>query len=84
MPGVDHRVARDVIARPLSLDALLAIGSRRNVARAQTVFLTGRVALTFGARLHHISNAGRCRHNEGLNSIIGIVGLSYRLDPSSP
>jgi Lipid A 3-O-deacylase (PagL) len=48
------------------------------------VFLTERVALTFGARVQHISNADRCSQNEGLNSIIGLVGLSYLLGPISP
>jgi hypothetical protein len=48
------------------------------------VFLTERVALTFGARVQHISNADRCSQNEGLNSIIGLVGFSYLLGPISP
>jgi hypothetical protein len=43
------------------------------------VFMTERVALTLGARFQHISNADRCSQNEGLNSIIGIVGVSYFL-----
>lgn len=41
------------------------------------IFMTNRVALTVGARFHHMSNADRCSQNEGMNSIIGIVGLSY-------
>jgi hypothetical protein len=48
------------------------------------VFLTERVALTFGARVQHISNADRCTQNDGLNSIIGLVGFSYLLGPISP
>jgi lipid A 3-O-deacylase len=43
------------------------------------IFLAERVALTLGARFHHISNADRCSENEGLNSLIGIVGISYFL-----
>src|SRR5262245_27580932 len=43
------------------------------------IFMTGRVALTIGARFHHMSNADRCSENEGLNSIIGVVGISYFL-----
>jgi hypothetical protein len=84
MPGVDHRVARDVIARSLWLDALLAIGSRRNL-RPGSDGVPGwtRDNDVRRAHLHHISNAGRCCQNEGLNSIIGIAGLSYFLDPSS-
>jgi hypothetical protein len=41
------------------------------------VFMTERVALTLGARLHHLSNGNRCSNNQGINSIIGIVGISY-------
>jgi len=41
------------------------------------IFMTERVALTLGVRLHHLSNADRCSENEGINSIIGIVGVSY-------
>jgi hypothetical protein len=41
------------------------------------VFMTERVALTLGARLHHLSNGNRCSDNQGINSIIGIVGISY-------
>jgi hypothetical protein len=32
------------------------------------VLMTERVALTFGARLQHLSSADRCSQNEGLNS----------------
>jgi len=41
------------------------------------IFLSEQVALTLGVRVHHVSNLDRCRNNEGLNSIIGIVGISY-------
>jgi Lipid A 3-O-deacylase (PagL) len=41
------------------------------------VFMTDRVALTLGARLQHVSNADRCSQNEGLNSVFGLVGISY-------
>jgi Lipid A 3-O-deacylase (PagL) len=41
------------------------------------VFLAERVALTLGARLHHVSNGGRCSHNQGINSVVGIVGITY-------
>jgi lipid A 3-O-deacylase PagL len=41
------------------------------------IFMSERVALTLGARLQHISNADRCSENEGINSVIGIAGVSY-------
>jgi lipid A 3-O-deacylase len=41
------------------------------------LFMSERVALTLGARYHHLSNADRCSKNLGLNSVIGIVGISY-------
>jgi hypothetical protein len=41
------------------------------------IFMSARVALTAGARFQHVSNADRCSHNMGLNSVIGIVGISY-------
>ena len=41
------------------------------------IFLAERVALTLGARFQHVSNADRCSQNEGINSVIGIVGISY-------
>jgi lipid A 3-O-deacylase len=41
------------------------------------IFLAERVALTLGARFHHVSNASRCSENDGINSVIGIVGISY-------
>jgi hypothetical protein len=47
------------------------------------VFLAERVALTFGARVQHISNGDRCSENRGINSIIGVVGISYFLEPVS-
>jgi lipid A 3-O-deacylase len=43
------------------------------------IFMTERAALTIGARFHHMSNADRCSENEGLNSVIGVVGISYFL-----
>ena len=41
------------------------------------MFLTDRVALTVGARYHHLSNGDRCAKNAGINSVIGVVGISY-------
>jgi hypothetical protein len=41
------------------------------------IFVAERVALTLGVRLHHVSNADRCSDNDGINSVIGIVGVSY-------
>ena len=41
------------------------------------IFMSEQVALTLGARFQHLSNADRCSQNEGLNSVIGIVGVSY-------
>jgi Lipid A 3-O-deacylase (PagL) len=41
------------------------------------IFLAEHVALTLSARFHHVSNANRCGENDGINSIIGIVGVSY-------
>jgi lipid A 3-O-deacylase len=41
------------------------------------IFVAERVALTLGVRLHHVSNANRCSENEGINSVIGIAGISY-------
>ena len=43
------------------------------------IFMTDRAALTIGARLHHMSNADICSQNEGMNSIIGVVGFTYFL-----
>jgi len=40
-------------------------------------FMSERVALTASARFHHVSNADLCSENVGLNSVIGIVGISY-------
>jgi lipid A 3-O-deacylase len=40
-------------------------------------FVSERVALTAGARFHHVSNADLCSQNVGVNSVIGIVGISY-------
>ena len=37
------------------------------------------VALTAGARYHHLSNANRCNENAGINSIVAIIGISYFL-----
>ncbi|HZC82174.1 MAG TPA: acyloxyacyl hydrolase [Nitrospiraceae bacterium] len=39
-------------------------------------FATERVALTFGVRFHHISNAETGDRNRGLNSTLGYLGLS--------
>jgi lipid A 3-O-deacylase len=41
------------------------------------IFMTDHVALTLGARFHHVSNAERCSQDQGINSVIGIVGVSY-------
>lgn len=43
------------------------------------VFMTERVALTLGARFQHMSNGDRCSENRGLNSVIGLIGVSYFL-----
>lgn len=40
-------------------------------------FLTERVALTGGYRFHHLSNAGICSKNIGINSSLVNVGVSY-------
>jgi hypothetical protein len=39
-------------------------------------FVTERQAITFGYRLHHISNGGLCAGNLGLNSSVFTFGLS--------
>lgn len=41
------------------------------------VFVAARVAVTAGARYHHVSNADRCERNLGLNSALFLLGLSY-------
>jgi lipid A 3-O-deacylase len=41
------------------------------------IFMAEHVALTLGARFHHVSNGDRCSQNQGINSVIGIVGISY-------
>jgi hypothetical protein len=40
-------------------------------------FTSERTALTVGYRYHHISNAGRCSPNLGLNSSLLVLGLTY-------
>ncbi len=40
-------------------------------------FATQRVALTLGARFHHISNAGIGVRNIGLNGVLPYAGVSY-------
>jgi lipid A 3-O-deacylase len=40
-------------------------------------FATERIALTMGTRFHHISNAGTGERNQGLNSILSYVGMSF-------
>jgi hypothetical protein len=40
-------------------------------------FATERIALTMGTRFHHISNAGTGERNDGLNSILTYVGMSF-------
>jgi hypothetical protein len=45
--------------------------------RGAMLFMTERTALTLGARVSHMSNADRCSRNHGLNSVIGLVGISY-------
>jgi len=42
-------------------------------------FATQQLALTLGARFHHISNAGIGERNIGLNSVLPYVGISYFL-----
>jgi hypothetical protein len=39
--------------------------------------MSERVALPAGARFHHVSNADLCSQNVRVNSVIGIVGISY-------
>ena len=41
------------------------------------MFLSERAAITAGYRFQHISNAGACDKNLGLNSSLFMVGLSY-------
>ena len=41
------------------------------------VFVNERTAITVGYRFQHISNGGTCSSNLGLNSSMGIVGVSY-------
>jgi lipid A 3-O-deacylase len=40
-------------------------------------FVNERTAVTVGYRFQHISNAGLCSNNLGINSSMGIVGVSY-------
>jgi hypothetical protein len=40
-------------------------------------FATERIALTVGTRFHHISNAGTGTRDQGLNSILTYVGMSF-------
>jgi len=40
------------------------------------VFVGERTAVTVGYRFHHVSNAGRCEKNLGLNSSLFVLGLS--------
>ena len=40
---------------------------------------TDRIALTVGTRFHHISNGNTGDRNDGLNSILTYIGLSYFL-----
>src|SRR5262249_60041844 len=40
------------------------------------LFVSERTAIDIGYRFHHISNGGRC-FNEGFNSNMGVIGLSY-------
>ena len=64
-----NRPASDELRRPLH--------SRGGAAAI--IFVAERVALTLGVRLHHVSNADRCSDNDGINSVIGIAGVSYFL-----
>ena len=41
------------------------------------IFVNERTAINVGYRFQHISNAGKCTSNLGLNSSMGIVGVSY-------
>jgi opacity protein-like surface antigen len=41
------------------------------------LFVSEQLAVTLGARYHHISNSNICTKNQGLNSVIGVVGLTY-------
>jgi hypothetical protein len=40
-------------------------------------FLTDNLAIVGQAGLHHISNAGRKSPNVGVNSVMGLLGVSY-------
>ena len=40
-------------------------------------FLNEHTALSLGYRFHHISNAGKCSPNLGVNSSLIMGGLSY-------
>jgi opacity protein-like surface antigen len=40
-------------------------------------FVTDATAITLGYRFQHMSNAGACRHNLGLNSSVFVFGISY-------
>jgi lipid A 3-O-deacylase len=40
-------------------------------------FVTEHTAIDMGARFHHISNGNRCVPNFGVNSVMGVVGVSY-------
>jgi hypothetical protein len=65
-------------ASPVVRRALRAPG--RRLSAAQPFSRSPQRGLHAGAlRFHHMSNASRCSENEGLNSIIGVVGISYFL-----
>ncbi|WP_413936253.1 acyloxyacyl hydrolase [Nitrospira sp. BLG_1] len=40
-------------------------------------FMTDRIALTMGVRLHHISNANLGDRNTGINTVLPYVGISF-------
>ena len=40
------------------------------------IFMSQHVALDIGYRVHHISNGHQCS-NQGFNSNMGVIGLSY-------
>ena len=43
-------------------------------------FITQNFALTGALRMHHISNANIGQRNTGINSVLGLIGVSYYFD----
>jgi len=42
------------------------------------LFMCQHAAIDIGYRVHHIANGGQCS-NQGFNSNVGVIGLSYFL-----